>query len=63
MNNNASWAYVANGLANGCSLYDNSNCTGKSYYVKKNNGNVLGPGPVNLTDVDYDKIASSFSCS
>ncbi|CAG5172724.1 uncharacterized protein ALTATR162_LOCUS7516 [Alternaria atra] len=58
----ASWAFVAAGLANGCTLYENVNCTGKSLYVEKNNSNILGPGPVNLTDYDFDNIASSFTC-
>ncbi|KAF1832598.1 hypothetical protein BDW02DRAFT_554457 [Decorospora gaudefroyi] len=62
LDNNASWAFVAAGLANGCELYDNNNCTGKSLFVEKNNSNVLGPGPVNLTDYDFDNLASSFSC-
>lgn len=39
-----------------------NNCTGKSVFIEKNNSNVLGPGPVNLTDVDFDKVASSFTC-
>jgi hypothetical protein len=30
--------------------------------VEKNNSNILGPGPVNLTDYDFDNIASSFWC-
>ena len=42
-----------------CSL---NNCTGKSLDVKKNNSEVLGPGPVNFIDYDFDNIASSFSC-
>ncbi|KAH4415954.1 hypothetical protein HBI56_104040 [Parastagonospora nodorum] len=60
--NQASWAFVEGGLANGCQLYDNNNCTGNSVYIEKNNSNILGPGPVNLVDVGFDKVASSFQC-
>ncbi|KAA8612667.1 hypothetical protein PtrSN002B_007967 [Pyrenophora tritici-repentis] len=62
MDKNTSWAFVASGLANGCVLYEKANCTGKNLYVAKNNGNVLGPGPVNLTDFEFEHVASSFSC-
>ncbi|RYN33733.1 hypothetical protein AA0113_g1863 [Alternaria arborescens] len=58
----ASWAFVASGLANGCFLYEDVNCIGRNLYVEKNNSNILGPGPVNLTDYDFDDVASSFSC-
>ncbi|KAF2033055.1 hypothetical protein EK21DRAFT_59787 [Setomelanomma holmii] len=58
----ASWAFVDAGLANGCELYDEAGCQGKSVWIEKNNSNVLGPGAVNLTDVDFDKIASAFQC-
>ncbi|CAA9967051.1 hypothetical protein HRS9122_08249 [Pyrenophora teres f. teres] len=57
MDKNTSWAFVASGLANG-----KANCTGKNLYIAKNNGNVLGPGPVNLTDFEFEDVASSFSC-
>jgi hypothetical protein len=40
----------------------NNNCTGNSVYIEKNNSNILGPGPVNLVDVGFDKVASSFQC-
>jgi hypothetical protein len=46
--------------ANGCN--SNNNCTGKQVYIEKNNSNILGPGPVNLVDVEFDKVASSFQC-
>ncbi|KAF2713530.1 hypothetical protein K504DRAFT_424239 [Pleomassaria siparia CBS 279.74] len=62
IDNKASWAFVDVGLANGCELYDNNNCTGASVFIEKNNSNILGPGPVNLTDVAFDKMASSFEC-
>jgi hypothetical protein len=39
-----------------------TNCSGASVYIEKNNSNVLGPGPVNLTDVGFDKVASAFQC-
>ncbi|KAF2017608.1 hypothetical protein BU24DRAFT_420646, partial [Aaosphaeria arxii CBS 175.79] len=60
--NQASWAFVDNGLANGCTLFDDAACKGESVNIEKNNSNILGPGPVNLTDVNFDKKASSFSC-
>ncbi|KAF1851409.1 uncharacterized protein K460DRAFT_362157 [Cucurbitaria berberidis CBS 394.84] len=62
IDNQASWAFVDAGLANGCDLYDDADCKGRSLFVKKNNSNILGPGPVNLTDYNFDNIASSFSC-
>ena len=37
-------------------------CKGDSVFIEKNNSNILGPGPVNLTDVNFDKRASSFTC-
>jgi len=37
-------------------------CKGRSVYIEKNKSNVLGPGAVNLTDVEFDKVASSFTC-
>ncbi|KAF2820745.1 hypothetical protein CC86DRAFT_412027 [Ophiobolus disseminans] len=58
----ASWAFVDIGLANGCSLYEEGDCTGEQLWVEKNNSNVLGPGPVNLTDFGWDKRASGFQC-
>ncbi|KAF1939007.1 hypothetical protein EJ02DRAFT_457349 [Clathrospora elynae] len=60
----ASWAFVDSGLANGCELYEEADCaeTGRSLFVAKNNSNILGPGPVNLKDYNFDKIASSFIC-
>ncbi|KAL6705959.1 hypothetical protein ACN47E_006238 [Coniothyrium glycines] len=58
----ASWAFVDAGLANGCELYANANCTGNSVWIEKNNSNILGPGAVNLTDVGFDDVASAFQC-
>jgi hypothetical protein len=43
-------------------MYSEAGCKGKSLWVEKNNSNVLGPGPVNLTDYDFDNIASAFQC-
>jgi hypothetical protein len=37
-------------------------CKGNSTYIEKNNSNILGPGPVDLEDVGFDKIASAFQC-
>ncbi|KAH7391121.1 hypothetical protein DE146DRAFT_758537 [Phaeosphaeria sp. MPI-PUGE-AT-0046c] len=62
IDNQASWAFVDAGLANGCQLYDEAGCKGDSVYIEKNKSNILGPGPVNLTDVAFDKRASSFTC-
>ncbi|KAH7394566.1 hypothetical protein BKA66DRAFT_456682 [Pyrenochaeta sp. MPI-SDFR-AT-0127] len=62
LDNKASWAFVDAGLANGCELYEDVDCKGRSLYIKKNNSNVLGPGPVNLTDYNFDNVASSFIC-
>ncbi|KAF2681154.1 hypothetical protein K458DRAFT_392380 [Lentithecium fluviatile CBS 122367] len=59
---NASWAFVASGLANGCFLYEDLECKGENVWIEKNNSNVLGPGPVNLTDVGFDDRASSWAC-
>lgn len=39
-----------------------NNCTGNSVFIEKNNSNVLGPGPVELSEVGFDKVASSFTC-
>ncbi|PSN71705.1 hypothetical protein BS50DRAFT_629843 [Corynespora cassiicola Philippines] len=58
----ASWAFVDAGLANGCTLYDEADCKGEQVWVEKNNSNVLGPGPVDLVNVDFDKKASAFQC-
>ncbi|KAH7079839.1 hypothetical protein BKA63DRAFT_229416 [Paraphoma chrysanthemicola] len=60
--NEASWAFVDAGLANGCEVYDEAGCKGKSLWIQKNNSNVLGPGAVNLTDFGFDGIASAFQC-
>ncbi|KAH7138467.1 hypothetical protein B0J11DRAFT_514487 [Dendryphion nanum] len=62
IDNQASWAFVDIGLANGCTLFDDADCKGASVNIAKNNGPVLGPGDVNLADVDFDDKASSFSC-
>ncbi|KAF2796128.1 hypothetical protein K505DRAFT_323574 [Melanomma pulvis-pyrius CBS 109.77] len=62
LDNQASWAFVDVGLANGCELYDDADCKGRSYFVEKNNSDILGPGAVNLTDVAFDDVASSFMC-
>lgn len=40
----------------------NNNCAGNSVYIEKNNSDILGLGPVNLVDVGFDKVASSFQC-
>lgn len=40
----------------------NNNCAGNSVYIEKNNADILGLGPVNLVDVGFDKVASSFQC-
>jgi hypothetical protein len=37
-------------------------CKGNQTYLEKNNSNILGPGPVNLKDVGFDKVASAFQC-
>lgn len=37
-------------------------CQGDHVDIEKNNSNILGPGPVNLTDVNFDDRASSWSC-
>ncbi|KAF2864881.1 hypothetical protein BDV95DRAFT_613239 [Massariosphaeria phaeospora] len=63
LDNQASFAFVDVGLANGCRLYDEADCKGEhSYFVEKNNSGVLGPGAVNLADVNFDDVASSFQC-
>jgi hypothetical protein len=43
-------------------MHSEAGCKGKSLLVEKNNSNVLGPGPVNLTDYDFDNVASAFQC-
>lgn len=37
-------------------------CKGKEVWIEKNNSDVLGPGAVDLADVDFDKVASAFQC-
>lgn len=39
-----------------------ADCKGEQVWVEKNNSNVLGPGPVDLVNVDFDKKASAFQC-
>ncbi|KAF1955363.1 hypothetical protein CC80DRAFT_415516 [Byssothecium circinans] len=61
LDNNISYAYVdRTGLGNGCTLFEDVGCKGESVSIKKSE--VLGPGQVNLTDVNFDNRASSWSC-
>ena len=43
-------------------FFSEADCKGDQYFVEKNNRPILGPGAVNLTDVNFDNRASAFQC-